>query len=170
MKKQDDTIKKLEFSLNEIKYQYNLIMTSFDDIKNKNQILLFICSLLLTLPLSNEFIMTKLIASKCFLLILFISGIICLTFALLLLIFSMFDSKLSIPEVEHISSAIEKFDLEKTMKAVQKRYIEDLNSNQKKVESKRKLIRPAERFIIAGVILIVLPILILIIKEGGNFV
>lgn len=164
MKEKED-IESTRFALQEVKDHYNLVLESFNDIRGKNQILLFICSLLLTLPLSNNFIIEKLNSSHYIFIFLFITGLFCLTIALILLIGSIIGKEVNIPEVKSIRDSIGKYKHIQIMKAVLDKYIKDLDFNQRQIENKQKYIRHAEKFILAGITLIVVTI-ILILKGG----
>lgn len=143
----------VKYALQEIKDQYKIHLEEFDDIKNKNQILLLICSLIITLPISSELVIKKILSLNIFIEF-FISGVICLVIAILLLIVSMMNTPLRIPLFEDIMEAIGKYKEVNIMKSIARTYAEDLSINIIKIEEKRKIIRIAEKFIISGIILV----------------
>ncbi len=107
MKKKDEE-ELVNFSLNEIKDQYKIFLEGFDDIKKKNQLLLIVCSLIITLPLSNDSIINKFMSST-YSSGFFIAGIICLIISILLLIISMKDTPINIPNFQDILNSIGKY-------------------------------------------------------------
>ena len=125
MDKQDEKL--LDYCLNEIKDQYKIFLEGFDDIKKKNQILLVICSLIITLPLSNENMVNKIMLSI-YSSGIFIAGVICLIISVLLLILSMRDTPVNIPYFNDIFNSVGKYKSPNVKRAIIKTYSEDLEA------------------------------------------
>lgn len=158
----NDELELVKFGLQEVKDQYKVYLDGFNDIKQKNQVLLLICSLIITLPLSSTMVFNKIISSSNFIIALFISGIILLITAIILLILSMKETQVRIPLFEDFLSSIGKYKPLNIMKSFMKAYSNDLNLNITRREKKRYLLRWAEKFIIAGVILVIGTLIIVI--------
>ena len=71
-----DKLELVKFGLQEIKDQYNTYLNGFDDIREKCQFFLLICSLVITFPLSSSLLLNKVISSGNFFLGLYLSGLI----------------------------------------------------------------------------------------------
>ena len=149
-----DDLDLVNYGLQEVKDQYKIYLEGFDDIKKKNQILLLICSLIITLPLSSTYIINGIMEYRLFLGF-FISGVICLIATIVLLITSMKDTPIEIPYSEDIIKSIGKYKPINVKKAIMKTYSRDLNVIIKRIEAKRKYVRYSEKLIIVGIILVV---------------
>lgn len=152
---------KYEFELRKIalkvakdRFRENLVQ--FDDTKKKNQILLLISSLFITLPLSSELVLSKIFGSSC-LTILFVQGITLLVISVILLIVSMFESRVHWPEYLDVLENIGKqpYTPNGIISALVKGYDEKTRENDENYKYKRILTRVAEILIIVGVILVV---------------
>lgn len=158
----NEELELIKFGLQEVKDQYKVYLDGFNDIKQKNQVLLLICSLIITLPLSSTVVLNKIISSSNLIIALFISGIIILVTAIILLILSMRDTQVRIPLFDDFLNSIGKYKPLNIMKSFMKAYSSDLNLNIKRREKKRYILRWAEKFIIAGVILVIGTLIIVI--------
>ena len=148
----------VQYALEEVKDQYAIYIEGFDDIKKKAKILLLVCSLSITLPLSNSYITSKIMISDIFL-VMFLSGILCLSISIIMLLISLFDVQVEMPYMDDIVNSIGKYQATKIKMAVLKTYTSNLNTMIKAIERKRIPIRFAEKFIIAGMILIIITII-----------
>ncbi len=157
-----DDLDLVNYALQEVKYQYRIYLEGFDDIKKKNQILLLICSLIITLPLSSDYIVSEIMKSTFFVGI-FISGVLCLIISIVLLLISMIDTQIEIPYFYDILNSIGKYRSINVKKAVVKRYAYNLDIIVKKIEDKRKPIRFAEKLILYGIILVIGALLLVMI-------
>ncbi len=151
----DEEFELIKYILQEIKDQYKIYLEGFSDIKKKNQILLLICSLIIALPLSNSLIIEKIYLSHNIIIASFLSGVISLVLAIFFLIFSMKEIPVRIPLFDDIIGSLGKYEGKILMISVAKAYSDDLYKNTIKIEARRNLVRIAEKFIIAGVILLI---------------
>ncbi len=149
----DKDLEIAKYALQEIKDQYKTYLESYDNIKKKNQILLLICSLIITLPLSETIIVKNIILAPKIIIALFISGTICLVSAIILLIVSMKEPTIKTPLFEDIIGSIGKYKASLIFKNAGTVYSKNLNKNISKRDQKRRIIQIAEKFIIFGIIL-----------------
>lgn len=154
----DDESEIIKYALQEVKDQYQIYLDGFDDRKKKVQIFLVVCSLMITLPLSNNFIIERIISSM-WLIAFFVSGIITLIITILILIYSIMEIHIRIPAYTDILDSIGKYKADYILKGVARAYANDLNKNITRGERKRELIKLAEKLIIPGILLISITLL-----------
>lgn len=155
----DEELEIVKYALQEIKDQYQICLDGFDDRKEKVRIFLIVCSLIITIPLSSEFIMIKIFSLQNWMIGVFMSGIFLLVITIIVLIRSITGIQIKIPAYTHILESIGKYKTQTIMKSVAKAYARDLNINMIKAEKKIRLIKIAENFIISGVLLVLLPLM-----------
>jgi len=155
----DEELEIIKYALQEIKDQYQIYLDGFDDRKKKVQIFLVVCSLIITFPLSSEFLMERIISSQELFIALFIAGIIVLVSTIITSIYSIMDIGVRIPAYDDIINSIGKYKTTEIMKNVAEAYAKDLNLNIIEVDKKRRMIKIAEKFIIIGVLLISIPLI-----------
>lgn len=155
----DEELEIIKYALQEVKDQYQIYLDGFDDRKEKVQIFLIICSLIITIPLSSEFITEKIFSLQNWIIGIFMAGIFLLVITIVILIRSIAGIQIKIPAYADILDSIGKYKTKAIMKSVAKAYAKDLNINMTKAEKKIRLIRIAENFIISGILLISLPLM-----------
>ncbi len=141
----------------------NTYLNGFNDIREKCQFFLLICSLVITFPLSSSLLLNKIISSGYLFLGLYLSGLILLVITIILLIFILREMEVRVPYFDDFISSINVYTPVNVMIAFMKAYSSDLNANIKQREKKRYLLKLIEKFIIAGIILVVGSIVITII-------
>ena len=156
---EDEELEIIKYALQEVKDQYQIYLDGFDDRKEKVQIFLIVCSLMITIPLSSEFIMKKILSLQNWFIALFVTGIILLVITILILIRSITGIPIKIPVYDDILNSIGKYKTKAIMKGVARAYAQDLNINMARAEKKVRLIKMAENFIILGILLITLPLM-----------
>lgn len=155
----DEELEIVKYALQEIKDQYQIYLDGFDDRKEKVQIFLIVCSLIITIPLSSQFIMEKIFSLHNWFIGLFMAGIILLVITIIILIRSITGIQIKIPVYADILDSIEKYKAKAIMKSVARVYAKNLNINMTKAEKKIALIKMAESFIILGILFITLPLI-----------
>lgn len=151
----NEELELIKFGLQEVKDQYKIYLDGFNDITQKNQVLLLVCSLMITLPISSSLVLQKILSSTNWIIALFIAGIVLLIITIILLILSVREMPVRIPSFDDFLASIGKYKPHNIMKAVMRAYSNDLNLNIKSREERRYLLKLAEKFIIGGIILVV---------------
>ncbi len=135
--------------------ELELIRFGLQEVKDQNQVLILICSLMITLPISSSLVLQKILSTTNWVIGLFISGIIILIITIILLILSVREMPVRIPSFDDFLDSLGKYKPLNIMKSFMKAYSNNLNLNIKKRDERRYLLKLAEKFIIMGIILMI---------------
>lgn len=153
-----DDLLLLRSALKEAKYQFDIYLEGFNDLKQKNQILLVVCSLFITVPLSSEKLLNLILVSDSFVFALFIAGQVILVLCIISMIWSMRATPVYILNLGGLINFIGTYNERQALKAIVKNYRDNLVKNIELRIQQQNLISHTEKFIKAGILTIFISI------------
>jgi hypothetical protein len=139
----------------EAKDQFATQLQDFDDIKSKANIYLVVSSLFITLPLTSDRLLDRILEAPYLAPIYFFTGIGFLVLAIIAILWSLSVVKIKILRPEEVYEAVPKYSRGKLLKAMAKNYITNLMCNDQAKLRNQNYLRIAENCIKVGIFLLV---------------
>lgn len=146
-------------SWRETRFQNNFYLESYEDMKKRLRLLILISSLFITIPLSSEYILGRILKNG-ILLGIFISGMIILMFSILSMILIFKRDKLKLPFTGNIYKKMGSYANTSITKGIIIEYNKDIDYNLGKLDKKWGKFLLIENFIIFGLFILFVAIIV----------